>query len=77
MPVDEKDGRCPVGVENATRIKDHERRITIVETAIFEIRDKLLQRPSWFVAIVITALVSALVGLLIYIAQSGLAHAAG
>ncbi len=64
---DPANGRCPVGVENATRITDHERRLEILENAIFEIRDKLLQRPSWFVSLAITALATCVVGLVIYI----------
>ncbi len=53
-----------LGVENKTRLSDHERRLVILEGAVFEIRDKLLSRPSWFVALVITALVGLVVALM-------------
>ncbi|HUU35459.1 MAG TPA: hypothetical protein VMW48_15445 [Vicinamibacterales bacterium] len=67
MSAEQSNGRCAQGVEHTTRIKDLERRMNTVEEAVFEIRDRLLGRPSWFVSLVITALVTACVGMGIYI----------
>ena len=67
MSPEPGNGRCPQGVEHTTRINDLERRMDTVEAAVFEIRDRLLARPSWLVSLVITALVTACVGMGIYI----------
>lgn len=49
------------GVEE--RLGDHDRRLTVTEHAILDIRDKLLGRPSWSVCVIITFLCSTVVGL--------------
>ena len=67
MSADQANGRCAQGVEHTTRINDLERRMDTVEAAVFEIRDRLLARPSWLVSLVITTLVTACVGMGIYI----------
>lgn len=62
-----ENNRVPIIVENKTRIEDHGRRIQLLEDAVFDIRDKLLQRPSWFVSIIITGLMTTVVSLLVYL----------
>ena len=47
------------------RLTEHERRIKAVETAVMDIRDELLGRPSWAVCILLTLLTSSTVGLLV------------
>jgi len=67
---------CPVGVENKEKIKALEARQTKEEVenskkfdeifgTLKEIRDHLLQRPSWAVTVVITLLSSVCVGLIV------------
>jgi len=70
MSADQGNGRCPQGVQNSTRIGDLERRMKTIENAVLEIRDRLLARPSWLVSLVITGLVTACVGMGIYIVKN-------
>lgn len=56
---------CVLGATNKTKIEDHEKRLTAVEQAVIDIRDHLLNRPSWAVMAIITVLSSACVGLLV------------
>lgn len=47
------------------RLADSERRLNIMEKALYEMRDMLLGRPSWTVCVMITILTSAVVGMAI------------
>lgn len=56
---------CVLGATNFQRINSLEKRAEKFETAITEIRDRLLGRPSWAVLIIITAMSSLIVGLIL------------
>ena len=62
---------CPDHSGHETTLNDHERRISEVEKAIIDIRDRLLARPSWAVLSLISLLTSAVVGLALYVITSG------
>ena len=49
------------------RVENHEKDLCSVTADIREIKDKLLQRPSWAVMIIMTALISFISILLTYI----------
>ena len=58
---------CPKGAIHDTEINELKRRMELIEKAVLEIRDKLLQRPSWTVSILLTALTTVCTGLAIYV----------
>ena len=58
-----------IGVKNEQRIIALENAMLKVETAIIEMRDKLLGRPTWFIAFLLTAMMSVIVSLLIVALQ--------
>ncbi len=47
---------CPEHTGHQTKLDEHDRRLQVLETAIFEIRDRLLARPGWTTTVVITTL---------------------
>jgi len=57
--------KCTQGEVNSTKIMSMEKRMGNVETAITDIRDRLLGRPTWIVTFALTALTSICVGLMI------------
>lgn len=61
---DDKDG-CGYGRVVENRVSTLEREMGEVRGTLVEIRDKLLQRPSWSICIIITMLSSVSVGLFV------------
>ena len=58
---------CPLGIRHESELKDVQRRISIMEIAIVDIRDKLLGRPSWMVTLLLTAMFGISSSLTVYI----------
>lgn len=56
---------CVMGNVNQQRILSLEKRFNDVAADIKEIKEKLLGRPSWFISLLISGLISALVGLIV------------
>ena len=52
--------QCEMGVRNETRINNLEGIVAEIKDDVREIKDKLLKRPSWSVAILISAMASAI-----------------
>ena len=59
--------QCTLGTQNKTDIANLKEDVDEMRSDIKEIKDKLLSRPSWFVTVVITALVGALCTMSMYI----------
>ena len=64
-----QDFGCVQGASNAIRIDALEIRADKLESAIYDIRDKLMNRPNWLVVGLIATLSSATVGLLILLME--------
>jgi len=64
--MDGSSNNCVQGAKNAEKIKNLEKEMSETKTAIKEIRDKLLGRPSWAVFFLLTGMSSIV---LILIAQ--------
>ena len=58
---------CPLGIRHESELKDVQRRISIMEIAIVDIRDKLLGRPSWMVTLLLTTMFGISSSLIVYI----------
>lgn len=52
-------GKDPYCVKSRTMIEEHDKLLDEIKGDVKEIKDRLLNRPSWFVTILITSLVSA------------------
>jgi len=52
-------GEDPFCVTNRVMIDEHAKLLDGIRVDVREIKDKLLNRPSWFVTILITSLVTA------------------
>jgi len=63
--------KCVKGTENEQRIIALERDVSDMKTDIREIKDRLLGRPTWAVAVILTLLSSACVGLLVTVFSLG------
>lgn len=59
--------QCPHGVKHEAQIQEIVRRMSVVEEAIVEIRDRLLGRPSWIVVSALTTLFALSSSLVVYI----------
>ena len=59
------DETCVLGNINRTEITQNRQMIATMAADIKEIKDKLLTRPTWFVAMLFTGLISLVVGLVI------------
>jgi hypothetical protein len=58
---------CPLGIRHESELRDFQRRISIMEIAIVDIRDKLLGRPSWMVTLMLTTMFGISSSLAVYI----------
>lgn len=58
---------CTLGTENKGRIDNLEQSLARIEKAIEKISNHYSKRPSWFIAIFITALTNAITLLSMYI----------
>jgi len=65
----EKRDECVLGATNRTRIKALEEQFATMSDDIKEIKDKLLGRPTWFIAIAFTAMSSLIVFLIMELAR--------
>ena len=61
---------CPTGIKNRARIQALEKTVDKVQSAIEDIRDRLLGRPSWVVLFLLTVMSSTIVGLLSMVLHS-------
>lgn len=68
MKDDEADwDSCPLGIRHETELKEIQRRVDVIEKAIVDIRDCLLGRPSWLVALALTFMFGISSSLAVYI----------